>query len=136
MEEALTTLGVEFVNAFVQLVIAVLSIYVVPKLIKLVVSKLEEIELSIGKKNYELVSMFVAEAIRFAQREFKDDVQKMGEKKKAFVVDYIKNKGAKGFDDETLNMMIENAVSAMKQYNPQIPAPSSPTERETGDAKG
>lgn len=121
MKEIITTIGsetlVSLTTVLINVVIAAFGIYVYPVVKKMIKDKATELEERVGTETMMKLQVLAEQAIVFVENEFKKKgIVQAGEEKKRQVIDYLNKKGFKDIDDETINMIIENAVNEMNKY--------------------
>lgn len=121
MNEIIKAVGSETLVALttvvINVIIAAFGIYVYPVVKKILVEKSKEIEIRIGKENFDKLQMMAHQAVTFVEAEFKKrGIAEAGEAKKRQVIKYLNEQGFTDIDDNTVDMIIENAVSQMNTY--------------------
>ena len=116
---------VTIVSVLFDLIVGFIMVSLYPRLKAIAKKKEEAIEAALGKERYATLKLFVTEAIEYVEDKYKDSFEKMGEQKKAEVVEYLNKNGFSGVSMETIDMIIDNAVKQMNR-----------TRTETDVAKG
>lgn len=116
MNEMFNEVIVDLVNVLTKIIVTVIAIYVLPKLNEILEDKKKEIKASLSEKDLAVLQMITREAVEYFEEKYtKADFKKLGDKKKEAVIQFLRGRGLDKFDEEMLDMILENAVKQMNE---------------------
>lgn len=105
----------EISELLIRLVLIAFSVFIFPKIKGYIDKKKKDLEVAVGSKQYEVLMYLVQEAVLYVEEQYADEVQKMGAEKKQRVIEFLKRNGFEDFDEEMIDIAIENTVDDLTE---------------------
>jgi nicotinamide riboside kinase len=106
---------VEVSGLGIRIILIIFAVLIAPKLNTFIDRKKEDLEAIIGEKQYDLLMLLTQEAVLYVEKEYADDLKKMGAEKKQRVIEFLKRNGFEDFDEEMIDIAIENTVEDLTE---------------------